>query len=218
MAGFRHGRRVGESGDHPHRYGERRILFVGHHAGEAPNPASGQTERNGLSILDVTDPVAPQLLAHDVGLHAKLCLVLQMLERAAAASLGVRTRRPAAARRGVDQFDEIRARPSLAPLGHAHAHRLVGGGAMHEDGDARRQTADARAACGDAADADHRFLTALSASHGTSTRCGRCRRCDRRPVRVRPSAGATQRPILSDAPDEMLEPEGSVPHENDPRS
>jgi hypothetical protein len=47
-----------------HRYGERRILYVGHHAGEAPNPATGQVEQNGLSILDVTDPPAPVYLAH----------------------------------------------------------------------------------------------------------------------------------------------------------
>lgn len=47
-----------------HRYGDRRILFVGHHAGRALNPMTGDTERNGLSILDVTDPAAPQLLAH----------------------------------------------------------------------------------------------------------------------------------------------------------
>ena len=49
-----------------HAYGERRILFVGHHAGEALNPATGYIEKNGLSILDVTDPAAPQLL----GAHA----------------------------------------------------------------------------------------------------------------------------------------------------
>ena len=47
-----------------HAYGERRILFVGHHAGEALNPATGSIESNGLSILDVTDPAAPQYLAH----------------------------------------------------------------------------------------------------------------------------------------------------------
>ena len=47
-----------------HAYGERRILFVGHHAGEALNPATGYIEKNGLSILDVTDPAAPQFLAH----------------------------------------------------------------------------------------------------------------------------------------------------------
>jgi hypothetical protein len=47
-----------------HAYGPRRVLFVGHHAGEAMNALTGVVERNGLSILDVTDPVMPQLLAH----------------------------------------------------------------------------------------------------------------------------------------------------------
>ncbi len=47
-----------------HAYGERRILFVGHHAGEALNPAKGLIERNGLSIVDVTDPARPTYLAH----------------------------------------------------------------------------------------------------------------------------------------------------------
>ena len=47
-----------------HAYGERRILFVGHHAGEALNSATGYIEKNGLSILDVTDPAVPHYLAH----------------------------------------------------------------------------------------------------------------------------------------------------------
>ena len=47
-----------------HRYGDRRILFVGHHAGEALNPITGLLEKNGLSILDVTNPAAPTYLAH----------------------------------------------------------------------------------------------------------------------------------------------------------
>lgn len=47
-----------------HAYGERRILFVGHHAGEALNPLTQRVERNGMSILDVTDPTAPVLLSH----------------------------------------------------------------------------------------------------------------------------------------------------------
>jgi hypothetical protein len=47
-----------------HAYGTRRILFVGHHAGERLNPATGLMEKNGLSILDVTDPAAPKYLAH----------------------------------------------------------------------------------------------------------------------------------------------------------
>ena len=47
-----------------HAYGERHILFVGQHAGEAHNPQTGLTEVNGLSILDVTDPSQPALLRH----------------------------------------------------------------------------------------------------------------------------------------------------------
>jgi hypothetical protein len=47
-----------------HAYGERRILFVGHHAGEALNPATGLIEKNGLSIVDVTDPARPTYLTH----------------------------------------------------------------------------------------------------------------------------------------------------------
>jgi hypothetical protein len=47
-----------------HGYGERRILFVGHHAGQALNPATGLIEKNGLSIVDVTDPARPTYLAH----------------------------------------------------------------------------------------------------------------------------------------------------------
>jgi hypothetical protein len=47
-----------------HRYGERYVLFVGHHAGKAMNPQTGKVETNGLSILDVTDPAAPKYLVH----------------------------------------------------------------------------------------------------------------------------------------------------------
>jgi hypothetical protein len=42
----------------------RWIAYVGHHAGEALNPLSGRREPNGTSILDVSDPRAPRLLAH----------------------------------------------------------------------------------------------------------------------------------------------------------
>ena len=47
-----------------HAYGDRRILFVGQHAGEQINPQTGQVEVNGMSILDVTDPSAPVMLRH----------------------------------------------------------------------------------------------------------------------------------------------------------
>ena len=47
-----------------HAYGDRRILFVGQHAGEAMNPKTGVVEVNGMTILDVTDPTTPVLLRH----------------------------------------------------------------------------------------------------------------------------------------------------------
>lgn len=47
-----------------HAYDDRRILFVGHHAGESMNPLTGSIEVNGLSILDVTDPGVPEMLSH----------------------------------------------------------------------------------------------------------------------------------------------------------
>jgi hypothetical protein len=47
-----------------HRYGDRYILFVGHHAGKAMNRQTGKVETNGLSTLDVTNPEAPKYLGH----------------------------------------------------------------------------------------------------------------------------------------------------------
>ena len=47
-----------------HAYGDRRILFVGHHEGRAVNPNTGEVEENGMSIVDVTDPSAPVYLRH----------------------------------------------------------------------------------------------------------------------------------------------------------
>ena len=48
----------------PVRQGERRIAYVGHHAGERLNPLTGAVEPNGTSVVDVTDPAAPVYLAH----------------------------------------------------------------------------------------------------------------------------------------------------------
>src|SRR3954468_2502552 len=50
----------------------RWILYVGHHGGSAQNPRplnplTGRAEFNGASILDVTDPAQPRLLAHVPG-------------------------------------------------------------------------------------------------------------------------------------------------------
>jgi hypothetical protein len=50
-----------------HRQGGRWIAYVGHHGGRKPNPLTGREELNGTSILDVTDPRAPQYLAHIPG-------------------------------------------------------------------------------------------------------------------------------------------------------
>jgi len=49
------------------RHGARWIAYVGHHGGRARNPLTGSSEDNGTSLLDVTDPHAPKLLAHIPG-------------------------------------------------------------------------------------------------------------------------------------------------------
>ena len=48
----------------PVEQGGQRILYVGHHAGEALNPLTGSVEVNGTSIVDVTDPARPVYLHH----------------------------------------------------------------------------------------------------------------------------------------------------------
>ncbi len=50
-----------------HPLGARWIAFVGHHAGRALNPLTGAVEENGTSILDVTQPREPRLVAHIPG-------------------------------------------------------------------------------------------------------------------------------------------------------
>jgi hypothetical protein len=45
----------------------RWIAYVGHHGGKTVNPLTGQSEDSGTSILDVTDPKAPRMLAHIPG-------------------------------------------------------------------------------------------------------------------------------------------------------
>jgi hypothetical protein len=47
--------------------GARWIAYVGHHGGKALNPLSGREEDHGTSIVDVTDPRKPRLLAHIPG-------------------------------------------------------------------------------------------------------------------------------------------------------
>jgi hypothetical protein len=50
-----------------HQQGDRWIAYVGHHAGEALNPLTGEVEPNGVSIVDVSDPRRPQYLHHLAG-------------------------------------------------------------------------------------------------------------------------------------------------------
>jgi hypothetical protein len=50
-----------------HRQGNRFIAYVGHHGGKSMNPVTGKVEDNGTSIVDVTDPKQPRLLAHIPG-------------------------------------------------------------------------------------------------------------------------------------------------------
>ena len=50
-----------------HKQGNRFIAYVGHHGGSAINSVTGKDERNGTSIVDVTDPKQPKYLAHIPG-------------------------------------------------------------------------------------------------------------------------------------------------------
>ncbi len=50
-----------------HEQGGRSIAYIGHHGGEAFNPLAGVVEKNGTSIVDVTDPVHPVYLTHIPG-------------------------------------------------------------------------------------------------------------------------------------------------------
>jgi hypothetical protein len=50
-----------------HRQGDRWIAYIGHHGGKSVNPLTGANEDNGTSILDVTDPRQPRMLAHIPG-------------------------------------------------------------------------------------------------------------------------------------------------------
>jgi hypothetical protein len=47
--------------------GGRFIAYIGHHGGTALNPLNSQTEPNGTSIVDVTEPRQPRYLAHVPG-------------------------------------------------------------------------------------------------------------------------------------------------------
>jgi LVIVD repeat-containing protein len=50
-----------------HEQGGRSIAYVGHHGGQALNPLTGVVEKNGTSVVDVTDPRHPRYLFHIPG-------------------------------------------------------------------------------------------------------------------------------------------------------
>ena len=50
-----------------HQQNNRWIAYIGHHAGSAVNPLTGNNEPNGTSLIDVTDPASPVLLHHIPG-------------------------------------------------------------------------------------------------------------------------------------------------------
>ncbi len=51
-----------------HEQGGRSIAYIGHHGGEATNPLNNNVvEKNGTSIVDVTDPRRPRYLFHIPG-------------------------------------------------------------------------------------------------------------------------------------------------------
>jgi hypothetical protein len=49
------------------KQGNRWIAYIGHHGGKSMNPLTGKDEDNGTSIVDVTDPRAPKMVAHVPG-------------------------------------------------------------------------------------------------------------------------------------------------------
>jgi len=50
-----------------HHQGTRWIAYVGHHGGPRSNPLTGQMERSGTSVVEVTDPRRPRYLHHIPG-------------------------------------------------------------------------------------------------------------------------------------------------------
>src|SRR5438093_4816726 len=50
-----------------HEQGGRSIAYIGHHGGEALNPLTKTVEKNGTSIVDVTDARHPKFLFHIPG-------------------------------------------------------------------------------------------------------------------------------------------------------
>ena len=49
------------------KQGDRYIAYIGHHGGEQMNAMTGRMEKNGTSIIDVTNPRQPRYLSHIIG-------------------------------------------------------------------------------------------------------------------------------------------------------
>ena len=54
--------------------------YVGHLPGHLPNPLTGRQEPSGTSILDVSDPANPTLVAHIPGAPDANCRAVQVID------------------------------------------------------------------------------------------------------------------------------------------
>jgi len=55
--------------------------YVGHLPGKRPNPLTGKDEDNGTSVLDVSNPASPKLIAHIPGAPGANCRAVQIIRR-----------------------------------------------------------------------------------------------------------------------------------------
>ena len=56
--------------------------YVGHLPGELPNPLTGKSEHSGTSILDVSNPAKPELVAHIPSAPGANCRAVQVISNA----------------------------------------------------------------------------------------------------------------------------------------
>jgi len=57
------------------------FAYIGHHRGEALNPLTGKTEPNGTSIVDVSDPRQPKVVAHIPGRRGAESRAVQVVHK-----------------------------------------------------------------------------------------------------------------------------------------
>ena len=104
--------------------------YVGHLPGRALNPLTGEVEDNGTSILDVSDPAAPVLVAHIPGASGDNCRAVQVIHSPRDGRVYLARNHETPTSNGWDVFDVTdRARPArvaairetpLGPISHAH--------------------------------------------------------------------------------------------------